>query len=347
MNTKTKYFPQIDSLRFIAVFLVCINHWLPNSLIVHLQPGRLGVELFFVISGFLITRILINLKNQDKSNSSVIRIFYLRRVLRIVPAYYFVVFLSYIFHTGHFKEAIVWNLTYFSNLYILSINEFPGIMSHFWSLSVEAHFYLIWPILIVYTRTRNLAIPIILSVFVGIGSRFIFYALGYSALYPLIFSFSCFDAFAIGGLMAFLSIYRNELYSKIIKSDWLLIIIVFISISILLLRLYNPSYSIMDYVGYRFVTAIISIILIGKCIASNSLFLNNKVFVHLGKISYSMYLFHNFIPGFLLGVKFPENIYLRVILYFITLIAVSHISFKLIETPFNRLKIYFNYNSNN
>jgi len=338
-----KYYPQLDTLRFIAVAMVCINHWLPYEWVEHSQMGRAGVELFFVLSGFLITRILINPKQTNTSRKSILKIFYIRRILRIFPAYYFVVILTYIFHSGHFDKAIIWNLSYLSNFYMLSIESFPGIMSHFWSLSVEEHFYLVWPFLILLVPSRYLKFTMLAFGLLAVVSRITFFLLGYSGLFPLIFSLSCFDAFAIGGVMGYLSIYKYGVYKKLVISNILLISLLVLLLGIYYLRLRYPEFYFVDYIGYRTVVAMLSILIIGRAIRSQSMFLHNKYFNHFGKISYSMYLFHNFVPGFLLGVPLPENNYFRLIMYFIVLIVVAHLSYKLIEIPFNRWKNHFKY----
>ena len=187
-----KYYPQIDTLRFFAVCMVSISHWMPNSWVEDSQISRIGVEIFFVISGFLITRILLNNNNKQGNIIGKLKTFIIRRALRIFPAYYFVVFLSYVFNSGHFKTAIWWNLAYGSNLYILKLDEFTGIMSHFWSLSVEEHFYLIWPIFIIALSRKQTIIPIILAILIGIISRYYFFVNDYSSIFPKIFTFSCF-----------------------------------------------------------------------------------------------------------------------------------------------------------
>jgi len=343
-NIKLQYFQQLDTLRFIAVVLVCLHHWLPHHSIESLQLGRIGVELFFVISGFLISRILINLKDKELKRRFILKTFLVRRILRIFPAYYFIVILSYIFNSGHFDKAIKWNLSYTSNFYMLSIGEFPGIMSHFWTLSVEEHFYLIWPILILFTPKKYLLSTILLSVFLGIGTRIGFYILDYPIIYSQIFTLSCFDAFAIGGLMGYFYLLKDSFYQKVINSNWLLGILISCLLLIILNDIYFTTFSLPSYIGFRTVFAVVAVFIIGRSIKSDSKFLNNKLLRHFGKTSYSMYLFHNFVPGFLLGVSFTSNIYLRIVLYFVVLIVASHLSYKLIETPFNFFKKHFRYN---
>ncbi len=344
LNSSLHYFPQIDALRFIAVSMVCLSHWLsPNHWVNHLQLGRFGVELFFVISGFLITRILLQLNDGNRFNINKIKTFVIRRILRIFPAYYFVILITYLSHDGHFNTAIFWNISYLSNFYMLKIGEFPGVMSHFWSLSVEEHFYLIWPFLILTFNRKSTLYIILSAIIVGLTSRLFFYCFEYHSIYPKVFTFSCFDAFAIGGLMAFLYLYNRNIFVRL-SSSKLIFLFVFFVLALTLYNDYiNPNSNIWDFVAFRFSASLFSFYLISFAIYSNLKFLNSKKIVFLGKLSYSMYLFHNFIPGFMLGMKSPSNISLRLIIYFIVLIAVSYLTWKLIEMPFNHLKRNFRY----
>src|ERR1044072_9103532 len=93
------YIKQLDSVRAIAVFLVVVWHWFPrNSFIEKLHAGSLGVDIFFVLSGFLITQILLKYRSNSggsiKAKTIVLKNFYARRVLRIFPIYYLTIFLT-------------------------------------------------------------------------------------------------------------------------------------------------------------------------------------------------------------------------------------------------------------
>ena len=340
-----KYFPQIDTLRFIAVVLVIINHWLPNHWVNHFQLGRLGVDLFFVISGFLITKILFQLKDSSSTLRQKLKTFFIRRILRVFPLYYFVVILTTFFNRGIFSEALPWNLLYGSNFFILSIDTWPGVMSHFWTLSVEEHFYLFWPFIILIPNKKWIVYAISFTALLGLLSRYYFFIFDFPFLYTYIFTSSCFDAFAIGGILAFLCCYKpNYLFHKILDNKFIFAICLLgLLFSIYSLNFQGYNHNIWNFVFFRFFSACVFFIVIGLAIDSKSSILNNPHFVFLGKLSYSMYLFHNFIPGFLLGVQYPTNIYLRLLLYFPLLVLVSYGSWKLIELPFNALKQKFKY----
>jgi peptidoglycan/LPS O-acetylase OafA/YrhL len=148
------YIKQLDSIRAIAVFFVIIWHWIPrNSLIENLHIGPFGVNIFFVLSGFLITRILLFNRSRAEasatSKTKVLKHFYSRRMLRIFPVYYltilFAIVLNHWLSLGVTTNEIVSNLTYTSNFFIYGTKAWPLSSLHFWSLAVEEQFYLAWP----------------------------------------------------------------------------------------------------------------------------------------------------------------------------------------------------------
>ena len=172
-NKEIVYFPGLNGLRFIAAFLVIISHTeyykgplgykdqVSNSFLFSL--GDLSVTFFFVLSGFLITFLL--LKEKDQFNSISIRSFYIKRVLRIWPLYFCVVLLGlflypYIPILNHsdyvgifddFGVKVILFLLFFPNLVLLKYGVTPFIAPT-WSVGVEEQFYLIWPWLVKYSR---------------------------------------------------------------------------------------------------------------------------------------------------------------------------------------------------
>ena len=154
-----RYIKQLDSIRAIAVILVLIWHWLPKTSILNtFRTGPFGVTIFFVLSGFLITKILLDNRNNaerlNNSKGTVLKSFYSRRILRIFPAYYLTVFLTLLLHrklglSFPFPEFLS-SITYTSDFYVFELKKWPLLTPHFWSLSVEEQFYLIWPLIILF-----------------------------------------------------------------------------------------------------------------------------------------------------------------------------------------------------
>jgi peptidoglycan/LPS O-acetylase OafA/YrhL len=148
--------PGLDALRGLAVLLILWTH-VPSGLLGKpidllkgvVQPGYLGVDLFFVLSGFLITRILL----VDKDRGRPLRWFLLRRVLRIFPIYYLVVVAVWLIRPG---PELPWCALYASNFYF-PFHPQETLLRHSWSLAVEEHFYLLWPLAVYVLPTRKAA----------------------------------------------------------------------------------------------------------------------------------------------------------------------------------------------
>jgi peptidoglycan/LPS O-acetylase OafA/YrhL len=134
--------PQLDSLRAIAVIGVMVHHFWPNGeVLLGLTTGFLGVQLFFVLSGFLITGILLRARDVVaaglQSTTSAIRQFYIRRLLRIFPLFYRMLAVAWIVGLPEVRDSLPWHLTYATNVYFVHIEDWHGSVSHLWSLAVE------------------------------------------------------------------------------------------------------------------------------------------------------------------------------------------------------------------
>jgi peptidoglycan/LPS O-acetylase OafA/YrhL len=169
---KKPYFASLDGLRAISVFLVITEHirtkapWLAHI------PGRLGVDIFFVLSGYLITALL--LQEQESSGRVDFFAFYMRRLFRIVPIYLLVlaVYLAVCYHSPLKWEQLKFALPY----YVTLMNEFVPFgtpYSFSWTLGVEEKFYLLWPLLyfaVLRGRARWTALPFAYVALVGLLS---------------------------------------------------------------------------------------------------------------------------------------------------------------------------------
>src|SRR5262245_45608829 len=142
------HMPQLDSLRALAFFGVAVSHWLMAEFPLATLGGT-GVQLFFVLSGFLITGILLDYRRAQESNTrlsagSVLRTFYARRFLRIFPLFYGVIAVAVVLNTGPIRELWPWHALYASNfLYAANHPTAGDPFTHFWSLAVEEQFYFV------------------------------------------------------------------------------------------------------------------------------------------------------------------------------------------------------------
>ena len=193
------YRPQLDGLRAVAVIAVAWSHWeRPYQFGI---PFGAGVHLFYVLSGFLITGILLRVREQHERGHGLAA-FYIRRALRIFPAFYVTLVLAWWADLPLVRESFIWHVTYLSNVYTLVRGEWPGLISHFWSLAVEEQFYLVWPWLIVFAPQRWLLPGIVTAIVVAPAFRWWMATLGYAESMHAVLTPGCLDSLGVGALLA-------------------------------------------------------------------------------------------------------------------------------------------------
>ncbi len=220
MSKSTSRIPSLDGIRAVSIALVMISHYGRDS--GHGDPfelGSLGVRIFFVISGFLITGLLLQEMEQE-GHIHLLR-FYFRRTLRIFPAFYF--YLACILLLASrglaelsFRQALP-ALTYTSNYDMPSL----WLIVHTWSLATEEQFYLIWPAALMLSgRRRGLAVLLGLLIIAPVSSHFLSHRLGHEV--PAFFN----SPIGIGCLLSLIrpSLHRNRLYRRWIHSHFGLVL---------------------------------------------------------------------------------------------------------------------------
>jgi peptidoglycan/LPS O-acetylase OafA/YrhL len=212
------YLPGLDGVRGLAILMVMVTHFVGKAttqtpvqrLVVKAAGyGQLGVDLFFVLSGFLITGLLLRAKGQP----NYFRNFYARRTLRIFPLYYavlaalFLVLPAVVTPSPMLAEASrhqAWLWTYTSNIYVASVSSWYSLtyVNHFWSLAVEEHFYLLWP-LVVFSCSRQTVERICAGVILGgLALRIVLALNGVSELSISVLTPCRIDTLCVGGLLA-------------------------------------------------------------------------------------------------------------------------------------------------
>src|SRR5260370_11051113 len=167
-----RYLPEIDGLRAIAFLGVLISHYLYEPSV----AGYFGVVLFFVISGFLITDILVASRAKAENTTDLFRRllhFYVRRCIRLWPVFYVTLLITFIVYPGA-RASALWHIFQISNIFYSGTKDWhPWPLAHFWSLNVEEQFYLLWPLLILFTPRRMLGVCVMLAAIGGlIWNRF-------------------------------------------------------------------------------------------------------------------------------------------------------------------------------
>lgn len=201
-STKPPYAPHLDGLRAIAVAAVAYAHWLPQWQFG--VPFGAGVHLFFVLSGFLITRILLGLRDAPGRPSAVGR-FYVRRALRLFPAFYVVLACAWVADIPLASATWPWHAAYVSNAFIAWRGEWQGHFSHFWSLAVEEQFYLVWPWVVVWAPARLLPALLAGTVLLGPLTRGLAAAGGLTEPFWALVPGGSADSLGMGALIAWMA----------------------------------------------------------------------------------------------------------------------------------------------
>lgn len=352
MNTKkaSDYYEYLDTYRFIAVTQVIISHWLPGYF--ESFKARIGVDMFFVLSGFLITENLLKQKTRisaegGKGITAAFKTFYIRRSLRIFPIYYITIFIFLLVPVAILADNFLWYLLYAVNYMVIYQKEWPGMFSHLWSLSVEEQFYLVWPAVIFFIPFKWIGKTTLLLVL----ASFL-----YLAIFPgnIISLPACISTLCIGALLAIIKQNEAKIFT-VLKYDYILLLLCCILVTF---------FSMNGYEAYliQLLTAILFFyfikILITRKNACLKLLFANTVTSFLGKISYGLYLFHNFTPWLLRNLNGTEDLYVLsgwailpewksgwalFIQHWVLLIIISVLSWFIIEKPVNSIKSKFNY----
>ena len=322
--------PGLDGLRAISILLVFISHLtgtrnFPN-IPAFLELGEFGVRIFFVISGFLITSLL--LKELNRNGSISLPRFFLRRTLRLFPASYFFIGVMAVCVALGMIQTKPWDFTY-ALTYLMNYHEGKGwSLGHLWSLAIEEQFYLLWPLALgMFGRirsSRGLWGLVLVTPLLRLTSMYVEPAFNF-----LVWS----DALAIGCLLALLrdSLIANRNYAKLLASRWLFLVPV-----VAIAAIYTPSTKLSWLVSETVMNVAIAVCIdwtmrntdgrIGR-------FLNLPLVSFIGVLSYSLYLWQQpFINRWWDSPysAFPLNIVLAV--------TMALVSYLLIEVPFLRLR---------
>ncbi len=350
MSTSESFkLPGLNGLRAISILLVIIHHlnlnyhifdslmayWFLRPLLLFLEDGHMGVNVFFVISGFLITTLLLREENQNGKIS--LFNFYARRTLRIFPAYYFLLSVYAILHLADvikisypswftaitYTKYFNWNLDWFT--------------SHAWSLSIEEHFYILYPLIFSFAPQIRKKFVIAIILLVPLIRVFV-------NVHPVswineLTLFLRIDSIATGCLFAF---YKDDIIKKI-GSRWNQVALISFGL-LFMLRYFNPVAQFL-HLGFIFIPLglthgsvanfLIAIIMMYSVFGTAGIyhrFLNLRAISFIGILSYSLYLWQQiFTCGNVVWItSFPQN------LLFIFCMALF--SYYVIESPFLRLK---------
>ena len=344
--TASRYLPQLDGVRAFAVGLVVLSHWWPTQGPALVGPiGAVGVIAFFVLSGFLITGILLQERPAPGAGVgagfTVLGRFYARRTLRIFPAYYLLLALLWIAAVPDYREDIAWYLAYASNMLFFQAQHWVGPAPHFWSLAVEEQFYLVWPLLVLFVPRRHLGTLILAAVACGPLSRGLLFAASDGSARAADFVevpvSSCLDCLGMGAWLAWCRVQGRVGWLR--HPAWY----AFVLANLASLWWFRHSATMACVLLFKFNASVASLALVaGASTGFGGLagwLLGNPVARYLGRISYGLYLYHLFIPKLYAWLELPAyHPWVQGLGYLALLLAITTLSWFGFERPLNRLK---------
>jgi len=353
------YQPELDGLRFYAFLGVFVCHTLPfdGALYRRFQlplpwlwgavakSGAAGVDLFFALSAFLITSLL--LREREETEAISLRRFYLRRILRIWPVYFLLIAVGVVLAHTVAGQRLPWyyvaGYLLFAGNWVHAVCGGPeSVCSPLWTVSIEEQFYLIWPLLMQLLRRRGMIVAAVITFLLATLSRAGFMLAGWSGGFIYYGSISRCDSLALGILLA---LFADRL-PRLTRATRCLLVVSGLAGWVVSSAWLNeqPGPVDMRMVLGRLVVAISAGAILYSCLYSNSRLVRGSWVVELGKISYGLYVWH--LTAILIVVKlFHPSWGWQLLavkgLGFVMTVMLALASYRWIESPFLRLKDKF------
>jgi peptidoglycan/LPS O-acetylase OafA/YrhL len=336
---------QLDGLRGVAILIVILGHLLVLNFgfgIKRLGPmAAVGVDLFFVLSGFLITGILLRTKGQK----GYFRNFYARRGLRVWPLYYLLLAFMFLIAAPHIPALSFdrggprW-LIYALYLQNIWYKQFASMSSPTlavtWSLAVEEQFYLVWPLLVHLLRPKKLIVVLTVIILIAPVARIIVTNFGID---PYFSPLCRLDAMAMGGMLGMWIHFRKPCASRM-RLAALQILALAMTGEVILYFLHLIRIGIRSLIGLGFV----AVVLLALSAPKFSRVLSVRRLVLTGRYSYCMYLSHTIIAMMVFS-HMPGTGIFQDLVRFVCIVGstyvVASLSWRFVEEPILRLKRYF------
>lgn len=357
LTYRTGHHAPLDGLRAVAVLLVVGYHWLPGSLPHGLMElGWSGVDLFFVLSGFLITGQLLD----ERGTPGWYGRFLMRRALRILPLYYaaLLLFVAYA-RLSNDPEAqatlsgMLWFWTYTPNLWF-SLEGMPGVrglLNHFWSLGLEEQFYLLWPAVIAFVPGRTIPMLALGGVLLGVVIRHLHPVIPFAYTFPLAHA----DGLLWGGAIAWAIRHQHAVLAR-----WWPSVLIIATTALLFLVAGTAPISIHHPLFIRWAPTLFPLLFAGLLCATFAQGegwlrywqrpLSVRLLAFIARYSYGIYVIHwplmlmrDRIQDALVeaGVRASSAGTVFTLLYFPSVVALALLSYHTLEQPFLRLKRHF------
>jgi peptidoglycan/LPS O-acetylase OafA/YrhL len=325
----------MDGLRAVCVLMVLTEHLFRG-----VGQGGIGVAIFFVISGYLITSIIRGYSD-DLSLREAAGRFYWRRTLRLFPAFYLCILLAAVLDLGDMRDNWWINALYLNNFKVAFDGAWNG-SSHFWTLCVEEQFYLIWFFVVALTPRKQL-LPVIIGCLIAAPAyRGVMYAAGYTSFTSMLLP-GVMDSLAMGALIC--CILDTEIYARFLKYRLPILIA---SVAVIVITHWSSG-------AFTRILLRCDINILALCLVSavrerkaDWMFdwLGNRYLRHIGKISYGIYVYHGFMSALFRKTGWewatihnrlgPD--FIRFLVLSAAAIAIAELSWRFVEKPIMRLK---------
>jgi peptidoglycan/LPS O-acetylase OafA/YrhL len=359
-STPLRHMVQLDAIRAFAVGLVLFYHFYrPARELVHF--GAVGVRVFFVLSGFLITGILLHARklvdSRETAPGVAIGRFYIRRFLRIFPLYYLALVIAWYGRVSDARAGMVWHVSYLSNLYFFLENavrpgEWGGHVGHFWSLAVEEQFYLVWPWVILFAPRRWLPRIALGMVAFGPVFRVVVMAVTGNDLVNILTP-GCVDSLGLGAYLAMTVVPEFEAHPQIRRIGTSTLWTGALLFAAARAADTANGFALFHIAAFDLAAALMAVWLVARA-AQGMRGLAGRVLEfaplrYLGTISYGIYVYHMMLPELLPRVArrlgYPDLLAplgietLPYLVFYSTVsVVVAAISWHCFEGPINRVK---------
>jgi len=344
--------PQLDGVRALCLLSIVIHHWLGQWIHVDF-PFEVGAFIFFALSGYLITRILLRgrrkICEQGTSLGHFLRSFTYRRGLRLAPAYALALVLYAVLGTPDVLQNWVWYVTNSSNLHFSRLAGWPGGADQFWTLAVDQQFYALWPFLVLLLPQRWLPVAMVLVGLVAPLSRYLcwlqepFFVGELADKAPWFLT----DHLCAGALLAYAQEYLRLPSRRVLWTGMIGALTVYLVLRYQMLGVSSHS---VWLIWQQTSLALFSAALVGLCAGGfkgcGRWVLEHPVIQYIGTRSYGYYVYHSLVfllLGYLTPWIFqweatPLTITVRMLLGAVLLVTMAHYSWRFIEQPFLRRK---------
>lgn len=331
------HLPALDGLRAVAVSAVIVFHYGMGRF----AFARLGVSLFFVLSGFLITLLLI--REREKTGDVSLKHFYIRRALRIFPAYYAFLGISFalMFAVGATSPFLVLASVFYVLNYMQAFGHFTGTaVSHGWSLAVEEQFYLLWPALLLacWRRAYSVRRVILLAIVAICLWRTFLFVMGFRPGYQYYAFDTRFDSLLVGCGLAICV--HDEWIQRLARAVSIHPLAPLFTIILLGALQVLPPRAWFRTVSHTSDAILLAILLVQALILHRHWlwsWLEWRWVRYVGTISYPLYLYHQ-LPNYFLFTDSPPRFGAQMMVKLVVAFALAMASYHFLEKPFLRMK---------